>query len=546
MSYPREIRALVIEDEPPMKAEYEDLFGRLARTFSVAPPDYAFCYNDAQRHLASETIYHLVLLDLRLPRRPGEAPGDALTGGLDLLEMCLKRDDYPIPSLLVISGYLRSVDHQTQLEARVRGGFAYGRIIVKGGDLERELEDAASKVLRYCDVGIHLRCSKARSFPTLGPRDEDLLRRSVLENEAAVGLDLQWWAAEWNKALSATSAPYWTKLLFGRYLLGDARGSSRFRFFKLDTSTGSDIVHREAKLLGNYLRHIRVVGSHIAGDRSLLVTDNASENDLPPVSLEEYLGRPADAVQLFIPSIAEQVASQLKLLGQGSTDLKSVRSLLWEHHDREWIRSQWEKRRGGETEAEANPVRTFEELSACDYALRFTRQRVLHGDLNFTNIALEAADSGVRAYIIDASGTTASVNIRDLAMLEVTAILHQVEVGGPSLLEHCRRLYVDSVVPPGDLDFGEGTNRQRNTLRLIAEIREQAASAVEDVRLYALMVFDIAMLQLGGLELGSSGNKICFPPDAATLASLAARWLRRVAPEFFATGATGPVTPESR
>jgi hypothetical protein len=127
----------------------------------------------------------------------------------------------------------------------------------------------------------------------------------------------------------------------------------------------------------------------------------------------------------------------------------------------------------------------------------------------------------------------AGVNVRDLAMLEVTALLHQDDEQGGRMVEHCSPLYGDRVLPSDDPEPAGGTDRERNTHRLVAEIRRRALASVDEPRIYALMVFDNALMQLGGLWLGSSTNKIRFPTDAALLAGLSTRWLRRVAPEFF-------------
>jgi hypothetical protein len=99
------------------------------------------------------------------------------------------------------------------------------------------------------------------------------------------------------------------------------------------------------------------------------------------------------------------------------------------------------------------------------------------------------------------------------------------------LLQHCMTFYGDRVDVPDDPDVTQGSNRARSTLKLIAEIRKQALKRAKP-SIYALMVFDCAMLQLGGLAW-PYGNKITHPPNAARLASLTASWLRRVAPEFF-------------
>ena len=63
MSYPSLLRALVIEDQPEVKETYDTIFQRLGSDFPFAPPAYAFCFDDAVRHLDSSKIFHLVLLD---------------------------------------------------------------------------------------------------------------------------------------------------------------------------------------------------------------------------------------------------------------------------------------------------------------------------------------------------------------------------------------------------------------------------------------------------------------------------------------------------
>jgi hypothetical protein len=116
-------------------------------------------------------------------------------------------------------------------------------------------------------------------------------------------------------------------------------------------------------------------------------------------------------------------------------------------------------------------------------------------------------------------------------MLEVTALLHQPADGEPTLIQHCMALYRDQVDVPEALDFTHGSNRARNTLKLLAEIRKHALKRAKP-SIYALMVFDCGMVQLGG-PAWPSGNKITHPPDAAHLASLTANWLQQVAPDFF-------------
>jgi hypothetical protein len=537
MSYPRQIQPLVIEDETKAKADYQDIFERLnKRGMSISDPHFAFCLRDAEAHLASDTIYHLVILDLRLPEGPDDLPLETQTHGLGLLDRCLQRNHYPIPSLMVVSGHLGSVA-QTELERKVKSGFAYGCVIVKGGDLEPEISTAVQQVYEYCDSGLHLRCSQDKVFPTLSPRDVDLLRRAAIQNGLSVGLNLQWWSAEYDPPTGEfADAMGWTKVLFGRYILEHGKGLSRYTFFKLAPSGGAEYVHREAALLQHKLKHIKVIGSIVSGDRSLLVTENASDGDKPPISLETFLGRPPDEVSPQSPLIVRRIVDQVASLGTSTPDSKPVGELLWPYHNEEWIKAQWERRGGSaalELGDEADPFKSRVDLIQCRTALRYQRQQVLHGDLNFTNVTLDDEPYGVTANIFDASGTRPGVNVRDLAMLEVTTLLHQSDEQGMDLVKHCSILYRDSIAPPGEIDFETGSTRARNTLKLIVDLRRLAVDRAGDPRVYALMVFDNALMQLGGLWLGSSVNKIRIPSDAAYLAGLTSKWLRRMAPEFF-------------
>jgi DNA-binding response OmpR family regulator len=80
MSYPFELQVLIIEDDPSLKSYYDAALGSLAgRGFNLAPPRYAFCHADGVHALAAERIYHLVILDLRLPKAPGNRRLKALT-----------------------------------------------------------------------------------------------------------------------------------------------------------------------------------------------------------------------------------------------------------------------------------------------------------------------------------------------------------------------------------------------------------------------------------------------------------------------------------
>ena len=101
------------------------------------------------------------------------------------------------------------------------------------GLLDGEIRRACTEALRYAGVGIHLRDAGEEQYPTLTPRDEDLLRRSVLQQRGSIGVDLNWWLATRCPEAAGGGANPWTKVLMGRYLLNDGGGALRPKFFKL-------------------------------------------------------------------------------------------------------------------------------------------------------------------------------------------------------------------------------------------------------------------------------------------------------------------------
>jgi hypothetical protein len=116
-------------------------------------------------------------------------------------------------------------------------------------------------------------------------------------------------------------------------------------------------------------------------------------------------------------------------------------------------------------------------------------------------------------------------------MLETTLLLHQRNLPqGKSLVEECKAVYSAGVEVP-EVVPNENLPLVQNALKLIREIRQQVLQK-NHISAYTLMVFDCAMLQLGGLAVQSRGNKIANPKDAVRLAELAANWLPSVAPEI--------------
>ncbi|MBP6748021.1 MAG: hypothetical protein KA144_00150 [Xanthomonadaceae bacterium] len=521
MSYPRTAQVLIIEDDQRPKALYDKIFEAVLpkKGLSIDPPQYAFCLEDGLRQLASDRMFHLVILDLQLPEVAGQPAPESIEFGQALLKACIEREDYPIPCLLVISGHLNKAK-QSELEESVRQGFAYGRVLVKSDDLADEIATAVREAHRYCDVGVHLRDADARAFPTLSPREEYLLRLAALREQTS-GLDLEWWSAQ------SDQGGVWTKTLMGRFILNNARGFSLHSFFKFGESKWAETTFGDAQAMGQKLKHVKVQGRLIAGSRSLLITQAATSGDGAPLSLSDVLAMPTDQVAAQLTAIAVDVAEQVKRLGDTSPDERPVAELIWSHHDRAIIKAQWQSRADGDTRAGANPIDLYDRLKASRYLVRHSRQTMLHGDLNFTNIAVEFVSEKPLAFIFDGEGCAAGVNVADLATLEVTLLLQQDADGRePEIVAHCKSLYCLSA-EPGGTDL----SRAENTRLLVQAIRDEALK-VATLETYALMVFDKALMQLGGLGIQSTGNKIRSHADAARVAGFAAAWLLEVAPHL--------------
>ena len=218
MSYPLMLQPLVIEDEDGVKDAYEAIFETISAEisapvpFGIMRPCHAFDHDAAVKLLNESKIFQVVILDLQLPETEGLTAVPDL--GLALLEKCVDRDRFPIPALLVISGHVGSTD-QVRIQDMLRDNFFYGKLLQKGdyGFLENEIRRACREALRYAGVGIHLRDAVLEQYPTLSPREEDLLRRSVLQQSGGIGADLDWWSATRSAqgSAGATSNP-WTKV----------------------------------------------------------------------------------------------------------------------------------------------------------------------------------------------------------------------------------------------------------------------------------------------------------------------------------------------
>jgi CheY-like chemotaxis protein len=530
MSYPLSIQSLIIEDEEVPKESYERIFSSIAAEytqlpFRPAPPLFAFSHEEGLQKLASSKMFHLVILDLRLPKSRRLPAPDGIDLGLDLLSKASSRTQFPIPSLLIVSGHVAKTE-QERVQQALRDDFHYGRMFVKGDLqlLEKEVRHAFAEAVRYCSVGIHLRDAELDQYPTVSPDEDDLLRRCVLQTEGTVGLDLSWWDAE----LHGTSALEWTKILIGRFLLADGQGASRSQFFKLFAGDLAASVHSSARQIERKLSHIKVVAALTRKSRALITTEKVGATFPRPVALEEYLK--SSSSDVGVRSIVEQVNQQLEQLGDSSPQSCEVSKLLWRAHDLGRIRRQWDANGGPPTAGtgEDDPVSLFAGLLNNTKRVRFEERSMVHGDLHIRNVALDNTNERVEAYIFDSASSIGRYpKGRDLASLEVSLLLHQAIPPEVIINDLIPALYGTTFVPvipehlPNIAAF--------NTLSMIRRIRETITSSGVDEVLFGLMVLDYTMVQLGGLDFGTSHNKIRHPQVVVPLAAATARWFKALA-----------------
>jgi CheY-like chemotaxis protein len=527
MSYPLTIHCLVIEDEDAVKDAYERMFEKIAEDtsefpFSIAPACFAFSYREATEYLNGSKFFHLVILDLRLPENP-KMPATEVELGLKLLSQSATRDRYPIPALLVISAHIGSTD-QTRMQDTLSRGFYYGRSCVKSDFalLEGEIRRACKEALRYSAVGFHIRDAGVNRYPTVSPRDEDLLRRSALQQLGAIGLDLEWWSAT-PRVGQTPSANHWTKVLMGRYLLDSGRGASRPYFFKLIDGSDSSSVIDSACKVELKLPHIKLSAHVIAKSTALIVTEKAGPDNARPQPLDTvFKNCSTDQVR----EVASQIAIQIEQLGELLPESKQLSALFWPYHDMNNLREQWTRfatQIQAQLGEDLDPILMYSKLVASNQRLRIKERSVVHGDLHMKNVAIDNGPGGPRAYIFDPGVSTRNVAGRDLAVLEVSTILHQ-PINAAEFKQICSRLY--AVGGPRMDDSGMDDVSKR-IVAFVEQLRT-LATAWNDLRVYAVLVFDFALIQLGGLAFGTSGNKIADPFFGAYLVGAVARWCQEL------------------
>jgi CheY-like chemotaxis protein len=459
MSYPLVIQALVIEDEPDVKETYEQIFKRLADRYDLAPRCYAFSYDQAETLLQQERIFHLVILDLKLPESVGIPAAEGLDFGEALLSKCADRNDYPIPSLLISSAHVDDARDQDKLRQVTGANFAYGQVLVKSARLEGEIAHGIDAAIAYCNLGIHIRDSGDRRYPTLNPREDDLLRRVLMAQRPAIGVDLEWWSADTTHTLP-TMDPEWTKVLMGRILLRGDR-PSRPNFFKFMPAHSGFTAIEAAERLHQKLSHVKLKGSISSSGSALIVTEKAGAADARPIPLYDFLAREVITKE-SLSTISTQVVEQIEALGDRRPQSRNIKGLLWPFHDSHRISTAWERYAPKLSERfpeSTEPVDLYKRLTSSDEVVIFTEQTFLHGDLHLGNIALDVAGPNVAAFVFDAGGTAASLDVRDIAALEVSVLLHQ-EFETPLLLVMCDSLYrgANFVPPAVEVETAEPRN----------------------------------------------------------------------------------------
>jgi CheY-like chemotaxis protein len=537
MSYSLHIQPLVIEDEIDPKTAYERIFRKIAADqpwafLSIAPPCFAFSYEEAVRFLDSSKQFHVVILDLQLPERRG-LPSSDIDLGIALLARCIARERFPIPAVLILSAHTGHT-RQDQIQDQVRNSFFHGRMFAKGDlpFMEAQIRGACEEAYRYCGAGVHLRDAGEAEFPTLAPEEEDLLRRSILQLKGPVGVDLSWWSAE--KVTTAAGSTQWTKVLLGRHILSQGHGASRPRFFKFFSSQYATQVYDSARQIEHKLPHIKIIAAITGHSRSLIVTEKVGEQDTRPISLAGFLSQKFADPERAVTPVVDQIVRQLDALGDRNPQCCQLKQLLFPAYSLEAIKQQWLRYKGEKQPADSSGLPAIDLLAtllSSEEIVQYDERTLTHGDLHLSNVAIDLypGKENAHAYIFDSASTVGRAPAeRDLASLEIAALLHQ-RIEKDNLLLLCKRLYGDGFTILGDgngsLDYAA-----QNTLALIRQIRSVVASNL-DQRIYSLMLFDYSMIQVGGLAFDMYHNKIHDPFLAPIIAASVASWYQRNYPQ---------------
>lgn len=530
MSYPAEIRTLIIEDDPDTVEDYRRIFGYLReRTLPLlGEPWFAESYDDAAAKLLRPDIYHVVILDLALPVETGAPLGDDVARGLGLIPSIAAREDYPVPILMIVTADPKRILNAPAVEQQLRSEFWEHFVISKNPELATQLVPGFEAAIRYSSVGIHIVGDETGGelWPMLSPREEDILRRAILQSGAsATGADLRWWSAERKNLRSSKRS--WSKVLHGKFVLGGQAGCSRERFFKFVSKEEGETTRRSAELLASKLPHGQLIKYVAIGSRALLVTEKAGRNDSLVRSLRSVLKPGEPICDADLETIAADVVDELNMLGDATGTTSIIRRILWAHHDGDRLLSGW---RRIHCDGGVDPVSVLHDLRARTERLVGSRQ-MCHGDLHPGNVSVAEDGGRLRAYIIDAGSMTSDLFGKDIAALEVSILLHITFDADVTPLTAVPSLF-DGSDPYGErIDWLGVPTAITNAVRLIVNLRKRVRDKCSEA-IYVVLLLDHVLIQIGGVAFGTSYNKITSLADVGSLFERLVVWYRRQFPEI--------------
>src|SRR5215467_10075615 len=133
---------------------YKAYVEKLRRSRPLAQPCIVQSYADALEQLSQSDLFHLAILDLRLPEQAGDEADEGSARGLDLIQKVADREHSPVPALAIITGDSRRITKLGPLQKLLQERFWFGDIIQKSIDLMEDLARVIDKVLEYVDLGL--------------------------------------------------------------------------------------------------------------------------------------------------------------------------------------------------------------------------------------------------------------------------------------------------------------------------------------------------------------------------------------------------------
>jgi CheY-like chemotaxis protein len=490
----------------------------------VAAPAIAQSYNDAKRLLAGRQVFQLVVLDLRLPNEAGSEAEEASTLGLSLIKLLAERDHAPIPVLMVVTGDPNRIHKLQPLADQLKSDFWHGTVHKKSLDLQQDLEAGISKAREYTDLGILVADDSDEARPLLTAREEDLLRRAALKNDAA-SVDLRWWSSPRRHASRPGPSADWLKVLEGEFLLPHD-GRSQNYFFKFESIGSAERSHSATKRLANKLPHVKVAGFYGSHSRGLLVTNKAGPSLARPQRIESLLRGDTTRVDSSVERIVTDIGDQLARFDKSAKQETSLGRLAWNPPAarRGELLTNATKAMRKDYDLAFSPTEMWEWFIALEDTVWLER-RPQHGDLHIENVSLDEDGGVVRAYVIDAGAIEEACCGRDLAVLEVSCVLHQSYEPGESLVHAAAPLF-DGTSPAGvDVASLNLQGHRRNVVTFVDKLRRRALSECTP-RAYAFMLLDVILGQVGGFAFGTTRNRVVHSIDAIDLLRLITRWLR--------------------